>query len=169
MSTTSRKFTRHASEEIKKVISTLKDGQKMPTYKASMFKLGLDLGSKVILSRPRGRYFYIVCTAEDADYLAKGIMQTLSFHNKTFNIACFWNQREQLVERIGKISPAIRKYIEDPQNERTTMVVVKSLISGGCVVKTNTQEIIERINPSKIIITAPIISKDAKSKLKEEF
>ena len=170
MASTKRQFTSLANSKIKELLLSLRDGQKTSVYRNHLFLLGMNLGINIIKKKSQTDYFYLISTVEDADFLAKGIIEILRFNDKKFNFACFWNHREFLGEEIGSISPAIRKYIEPCQSiPNKTMIIVKSIISGGCVVKTNIKESIKKINPSKIFITAPIMHKDAPNKLKKEF
>jgi hypothetical protein len=171
MKTVNRKFTKQASKEDRFIISKLSDKSNISSYKKNMFLLGMNLGNLIVRKNPNVKYFYLVCTVEDADFLARGIIESLKLNDKLVNISCFWNSRET-AGTIGRISPVIRKYVEPynpPKGVPGTLIVVKSLISGACVVKTNIKEIISNVNPENIIIAAPIMHKDAKKKLEKEF
>lgn len=164
-----RVFVSGISREVKELLSKLNDKQEVVEYKKNMFLIGMKMGEQILVREPRCKYFYIVCTVEDADFLAKGIMETLKLNNVGFNMACFWNSRETAGE-LGRISPVLRKYVEPHISmPNARMIVVKSLISGSCVVKTNIKEMVNEIKPKKIYIAAPVIHKDAKNKLKSEF
>lgn len=168
----SRVYSKFATPTIQKVMSTLKDNAKIAEYRQAMFQMGLELGNRIIKQNPTCKYYYLVCTVEDADFLAKGVMQCFLNNNKTFNIACFWNSRETTKNGVWRISPIVRKYVEPyspPKNAKGQMVIVKSLISGACVVKTNIKEVISTISPKKIIVTAPVMHKEAREKLENEF
>jgi hypothetical protein len=49
------------------------------------------------------------------------------------------------------------------------LVVVKSVISGSCVVRTNLLALLERVDVTKIYIVAPVVHKKAESTLINEF
>ncbi|MDD4974459.1 MAG: hypothetical protein PHY93_08910 [Bacteriovorax sp.] len=167
-----RIYSKLVNPKIRSLMKSLNDDAKTPEYRFSMFQLGLELGNEIVSQNPKTKYFYLVCTVEDADFLAKGIMESFNINNKAFNLACFWNSREKTKNKLWSISPVIRKYVEPyspPKNSKGKMVIVKSLISGSCVVKTNIKEVIDRISPQKIIVTAPVMHKDARSKLEKEF
>ncbi|RUT04035.1 hypothetical protein DSM106972_049490 [Dulcicalothrix desertica PCC 7102] len=68
-----------------------------------------------------------------------------------------------------KIAPILRKYQEPIQSKVDYLVVVKSIISSSCVVRTNLINLIQKIEPNKIFIAAPVIYDGAEEKLKNEF
>jgi hypothetical protein len=47
--------------------------------------------------------------------------------------------------------------------------VVKSVIFGACVVRTNLENLIQKIDPQEILIVAPVIYHQAKQSLAESF
>ena len=49
------------------------------------------------------------------------------------------------------------------------MVLVKSIVSTSCVVKTQLTRLMTDIQPQKVYIVAPVMYKDAARNLKEEF
>ena len=49
------------------------------------------------------------------------------------------------------------------------MVVVKSIISSSCVVKTQLTRLVGKINPEQIAIAAPVMYKDSIPNLRKEF
>lgn len=171
MSAKIRTFSKFANSTTKTLLEQLAKTKIVPKYRQSMFLMGLELGNKILAANPKCEYFYLVCTVEDADFLAKGIMECFNINNKKFNFACFWNSRERAGE-MGRISPVIKRYVEPyspAKGKKGQMVIVKSLISGACVVKTNIKEVINKINPEKIFVAAPVMYKDAAKKLEQEF
>jgi hypothetical protein len=171
MKNTGRIFSKFANDKIKVLLNTLSKKNSPDEYRDSMAAIGSELGKAIMSQNPKCKYFYIVCTVEDADFLARGMIESLSAKNIKFNLACFWNSHET-TGKIGSISPVIRKYIEPyspPKNGSSGLVILKSIISGSCVVKTNLKEIIEKIRPKEIIVTAPVIHEDSIKKLEAEF
>ena len=49
------------------------------------------------------------------------------------------------------------------------IIIVKSIISGACVVKTNLTNLIQEVEPEKIFVVAPVIHIQAPEKLEKEF
>ena len=118
----------------------------------------------------------IVCTVEDADFLAKGLLETLAVAGvdaSRLKLVCFWNER---VRRFTgddhdsfDIAPIIKQYREDFDLNDAVLVVVKSIISGSCVVKTNLAALIDHVVPQRIIVAAPVMLLGAESRLAEQF
>ena len=109
----------------------------------------------------------LACASEDADWLARGVLKSLS--QKEVSLAVFWNERITLNAFTGlEYSPIIKSYIE-PINKCRTLVVVKSIISTSCVVRTQLTRLINDIYPQEIYIVAPVMYKDAQANLKKEF
>jgi hypothetical protein len=113
---------------------------------------------------------YLASTVEDADFLAKGILERLETRLKSIAFACFWNQRFLPfdIEDL-QVAPILRKYQEPSDSTINYLIVVKSIISGACVVKTNLLELIQHLEPEKTFIVAPVIHIQSEKKLKQEF
>lgn len=140
-------------------------------YKEAMILLGERLGevvsAKILDSEST---LYLACTVEDADYLAKGMLSPLERHLQSVSLACFWNERFSPFNVSDiKAAPIIRKYTEPASSTINHLVIVKSIISGGCVVKTNLNDLIQTINPEKIFVVAPVIYLGAEQRLAAEF
>lgn len=168
-----RTYTKFADPETQKLLDFLVDTETSPEdYKFIMFKLGVKLGSSILnCIENRQSYVYLACTVEDADFLAKGIINSLEPEVSQLAFACFWNQRFSPFEIEDlKVAPIIKKY-QEPVNGQVVqyLIVIKSIISGACVVRTNLTNLIQKIEPEKIFIAAPVIYETAEEKLKNEF
>jgi hypothetical protein len=140
-------------------------------YQAAMFELGRELGTAIAIEiHDPDAKIYLACTAEDADFLAKGILASLEVKGFSPAIACFWNQRVNPFDIADiQIAPIIRKYKEPIDKQVDLLIVVKSIISGACVVKTNLKNLIQDIEAQSISIVAPVMYIGAEQKLKDEF
>ena len=167
-----RTYSDFNTDLLKAQLDQLADKTTAPdAYKEAMTLLGERLGEAVAAEiLDRASTLYLACTVEDADYLAKGMLTTLERHLQSISLACFWNERfSPFNVRDIKASPIIRKYTEPVSSTVTHLVIVKSIISGGCVVKTNLNDLIQTINPEKILIVAPVIYSGAEQRLAVEF
>jgi len=133
-------------------------------YSNSLYLLGKELGN-VLAEQITDKNICVACTVEDADFLAKGIIDSLSVLSSDISLACFWNQRQQALS----IAPIIKKYCEPAVDNANVLVIVKSIISGACVVKTNLTNLIQDIDPVSIFVVAPVMHTDAEEKLNSEF
>ncbi|NMG10700.1 hypothetical protein [Brasilonema sp. UFV-L1] len=167
-----RTYSNLCNEDVKVWLETLADKSvNSEKYKEIMTKIGMSLGDCVLAQIDD--YLsdvYLACTVEDADFLAKGMLIRLEKQIQKVAFACFWNQRFSPFEIEDlKVAPILKKYQEPSNNQVKYLIVVKSIISGACVVRTNLINLIQKIEPEKIFIVAPVIYHNAEQKLKNEF
>lgn len=141
-------------------------------YQLQMERLGLLLGKSLRdkESLASAKTVLVVSTAEDADYLANGVIKALKVkYNVKF--AVFWNNHYSL-KNNGSIAPVVNTYYEPGYDKSNALVIVKSVISGSCVVKTNLMRLMSVkksfLNDS-VHVVAPVIHKSAQEKLRGEF
>lgn len=165
-----------ASDDAKAQLNQLADKATLPAdYRAAMTTLGERLGTLVSTKIKSTREdsqpsVYLACTVEDADYLAKGMLTSLEQHLQSVSLACFWNERFSPFGVTGlKASPILRKYQEPTPRNVSHLIIVKSIISSGCVVKTNLTNLIQNLNPKTIYIVAPVIYTGAEKRLSAAF
>jgi hypothetical protein len=140
-------------------------------YRAAMYALGVNLGKVVAGTatshQPR---IMVVCTVEDADFLARGVIEAVAVIAKDLRLTCFWNTKVVPFENDDfQITPITRRYEEPNGKKIDWLIIVKSIISGSCVVKTNLMEAIDHSNPGRIFIVAPVMHVDSERKLRAEF
>lgn len=138
------------------------------SYRDSFYQLGQALGH--LLNQQTNNTFgmtMLACASEDTDWLASGVLESIS--QKKISLAVFWNERLSLdADNKIEYSPIIKSYIEPIEN-CDTLILVKSIISTSCVVKTQLTRLINDINPKQIFVVSPVMYKDAESNLKKEF
>ncbi|MEI6332795.1 MAG: ImmA/IrrE family metallo-endopeptidase [Pseudanabaena sp. ELA645] len=142
----------------------------------AMHQLGRKLGEN-ILSLINSKFIgngykkvYIATTVEDADYLAKGILEVIDAKISNLGFACFWNHRfapSGIKELM--VAPIVEEYMEPVCDRIDYLIIATSVISDDCVLKTNLTHLIEKINPLHIIIAAPVIDKGSEECLRSEF
>lgn len=154
------------------MLSSLLDVSSPPkAYQETMYRIGRMLAEKLyeeekITSTSK---VCLVSTVEDADFLSKGVYDILSEKGQELYFVCVWNQRERMYESGITVAPIIRKFAQPGYENADEMIVVKSIISGSCVVKTNITALFERIHPKKIHIVSPVMHVDSARKLLNEF
>lgn len=140
-------------------------------YRSAFATLGKELG-KIVAERIDNivsEEIMLVCASEDADWLAKGVVEGLNKGN--IPISVFWSTREVLYEDGSEkleVTPITKSY-EEPIDKCRILIIVKSIISSSCVVKTQLTRLIGKMNPEKIEILAPVMYKDGKPNLIKEF
>ncbi len=186
-----RKYSPLANEKAKLLLDTLANKSvDSEAYQKTMLNLGTHLGDAILaqIINPQCTV-YLACTVEDADFLAKGILSRLEENLKSVAFACLslgpariaiamlpsprarnWNKRFSPFEIDDlKIAPILKKYQEPVEKKVNYLVVVKSIISGACVVRTNLNDLIQKVEPEKIFIAAPVIYYAAEEKFKSQF
>jgi hypothetical protein len=108
-------------------------------YRDTMIQLGRKLAQAIVPKMPAGdaNDICVVCTVEDADFLAKGVIDVLASAGMAgrTRLLCLWN--EKIREDGVSLSPILRQYKEQSKTPKVDYIIVKSIISGACVVKTN--------------------------------
>mgnify|MGYP007101826840 FL=1 len=141
-------------------------------YRQAFYTLGKELG-KVLASRHRdipASAIMLVCASEDADWLANGVETGMAKGDLKKSV--YWSSRETVYEGENgekiEIAP-IEKSYEEPIGDCQLLVIVKSIISTSCVVKTQLTRLIGKVNPGKIAIVAPVMYVDGEKNLRKEF
>ncbi|SEC71919.1 hypothetical protein [Pseudomonas anguilliseptica] len=162
-----RAYSRFANEVAKIALGELLSSTHAPVqYQSTMKTLGRCLGdvlNDVIPGRDR---CLVASTAEDADYLSSGVLESLQSKHETM-AAIFWNNHYSL--KSGSVAPIVHKYVQPGYEGADSLVVVKSVISGSCVVRTNILALIERLSVSKIYIVSPVMHIKSEEALRSEF
>ena len=143
----------------------------VPRYREVMVAMGRKLAAQMIKSFPADdtNDICVVCTVEDADYLAKGVVDALSDAGmeSRVKLLCLWN--EKVREEGVSLSPVMKQYKENATTKKVDYVIVKSIISGACVVKTNLTRALSSKNFSSIFVASPVMRAGAKGRLEQEF
>jgi hypothetical protein len=148
------------------------DTTNVPEYRECMRLLGHAFTDLQQLNLQSITRLMLICTNEDADFLARGVIEALeSKFDIEVRLACFWNER---LKRIGTdpgnvldIAPSFRRYIEP--GEVDAVLIVKSIISSACVVRANLSALLGAVQPKRILIFAPVVLAGATLKLREDF
>ncbi len=146
---------------------TAAEEQATEAYRAAMRRVGRDLGAQLEPALPRDGQILLVTTVEDADYLGRGVIEAMVEGKHAVRVFCYWNSRN----KTRDTAPIISRY-EEPLDERDVraVVVVKSIISGACVVRTNLIEALSKLRHDvPVFVVAPAMHVEAKKKLRREF
>jgi hypothetical protein len=163
----SREFASFADDAARNTLDRLLSSVGSPSeYRSAMTELGLQLGRIVAGKIPCARKCLVVSTAEDADYLSKGVIESLCRDHEAL-AAVFWNNHYSISN--GSIAPVVHRYLQQGFESAEYLIVVKSIISTSCVVKTNLLSLIEKIHVKKIYVVAPVMYITAEESLCSEF
>lgn len=166
-SLTERTYSRFADADAKNALQKLLSSTKEPAqYQAAMKSLGCHLGKILNEILPNDAKCLIASTAEDADFLSLEILNSLRLKREAL-VAIFWNNHYSIAN--GSIAPIVHKYLQPNYEKSNHLIIVKSVISGSCVVRTNILALIEKLNVGKIYIASPVMHVLAEDALRSEF
>ncbi|CAO1669341.1 hypothetical protein NYA30BAC_04035 [Halomonas sp. NYA30] len=159
-----------AREALQDLLNT-SNSRDIQGYQTAMYNLGNLLGEDLAKSPglASAKTVLVVSTAEDADFLASGVIKALS-HSHDIRYAVFWNNHSSLPNNKS-IAPVVNSYYQDGYENADSLVIVKSIISGSCVVKTNLMRLMSHNKNllKNVHVASPVMHVDAKNKLKSEF
>ncbi|NHZ92483.1 hypothetical protein F2P45_26255 [Massilia sp. CCM 8733] len=169
-----RTFTSYSNHDpvARQLVEELHTIQNNPLkYRDQMRQIGKHLGAGVAPQLDKGleNDICVVCTVEDADFLGRGLIEELEQRGfgSRLHLICLWNDK---ISKNGvSLSPITRQYKEDFDPKHSTFVVVKAIISGACVVKTNLTRAISFADPSEIFVASPVMLVGAEDRLAQEF
>jgi uracil phosphoribosyltransferase len=158
-----------SSNDIKNLVSALSSTDlSVESYRHTMYSIGRAQGEELVRVLET-QTICVACTVEDADFLVKGLIDSLNDHGKEVVLVCFWNKRISFGDGVPSSAPILKVYEDEGVDSTTELVVVKSIISGGCVVKTNLTSLIKSVDPERIFVVAPVIRQGAQERLSAEF
>jgi hypothetical protein len=167
-----RKFSDYVTETAREFLQSLADRVPPGEYREAMTGLGRELGRVVADRLPRTASILLICTNEDADFLARGVLEKLQAEQfGNIALACFWNERKKVTSNLAPTldtAAIVRRYVE-PTEAVDAFVVVKSVISSACVVRTNITEMVYDLDPRRILVVAPVMYTGGRAGLEAEF
>jgi hypothetical protein len=157
-----------ANEKVKRLLEILVDTSvSADTYGEIMYQLGLAFGPLIRKRVKEKSAVTLACTVEDADHLARGIIDYLEHHKSKVFLNVFWNKR---FKPAGiSVAPIVKQYHDKESIKTSTIIIIKSIISSSCVVRTNLTRLIEEYVPEQILVVAPVLMKGSLQKLESEF
>ncbi|SUA54069.1 Uncharacterised protein [Oligella ureolytica] len=163
-----RKFSKYSNPTAEFYVSELLTKKDPQEFANTMKKLGALLGDALCQYIAPKDLNLLVSTAEDADSLSSGVIASLDTHQLQHKLAVFWNNHYQTT--YGSVAPITSKYLEAGFESADNIILIKSIISGSCVIKTNLLALIDKVKQSKAIyILAPVKHINSEENLKNEF
>lgn len=103
-----RDLTRYTGEREKQALNILRTPNvAVPDYQQAMRVLGQTLGRII----PVDGQTLVVSTSEDADYLAKGCIESLKTREVAYKLAVFWNHHYTLPNGES-VAPILNRYLQ---------------------------------------------------------
>lgn len=162
-----RTYSHYADDIAIKALNNLLTFASAPLkYQETMSYIGSYLGHILDKKIPSSSKCLVASTAEDADFLSKGVIEALSQQHNVF-AAVFWNNHYAVPG--SSVAPIVHKFFQPGFEKADSLIIVKSVISGSCVVRTNLLALIERLNIKNIYIVAPVMYIKSEQTLRSEF
>ena len=163
-----RTYSQFATNNARAMLYKLISQPPVAEYREAMYALGNEFSQPIAQKVGKNKRIMLICTNEDADFLAAGLIEGLRVRGfDHVALTCFWNDRVSLTSE-REIAPIVRRYSE-PTGIVDVFIVAKSIISSGCVVRTNLSELVYDKNPSEVLIVAPVILRGAEKQIRDEF
>ena len=169
MSAKPRQYSSYAGDSAKEALENLlKSTHKPDAYRKVMEIIGLLLGETLNTKIGKNSRCLVASTAEDADFLSKGVYKKVKEQHAT-KTAIFWNNHYLINDGKDSIAPVVHRFLQEGYESADEILIVKSIISSSCVVKTNLLELIDKVNPKRIHIVAPVMYENSEESLRREF
>ncbi|MDX1695989.1 MAG: hypothetical protein R3208_19645 [Ketobacteraceae bacterium] len=136
-------------------------------YRSVMYRIGAHLGTVLLPTLDKSKSYCLAITVEDADFLAAGLADFLKDSGYQFYLACFWNDRKTIEGR--DFAPILNTYFDQGYESADEIIILKAIMAGACVVKTNITALIEKLKPQAIHVVAPVMHVESRAKLELEF
>ena len=165
-----RTYSSIANNLAKDHLQGLLDSKNNPRdYRVHMQELGKLLAESLVPELGKSNKCLVISTAEDADFLQAGVKSVLNKNQISTKLAVFWNNHYQLPSK-NSVAPIVYKFIEPGFEQTDNVIIVKSVMSGSCVVRTNLIAMLNQIkNAKQIFIVSPVIHKNSEESLVKEF
>src|SRR5438552_3920134 len=138
----SRAFTAYADDFVKAQLEALAAADtSVETFRQLMRAVGHRIADLTFDIAPdvRDHPVCVLCTVEDADFLARGIVERLESNglaHDRVSRACFWNERVRRFDDENDdsidVAPIIKQYRELDDVRDAVLIVAKSIIRGTC-------------------------------------
>lgn len=155
-----------SSANIRALLDGLLTAKSNDSYQKAMTELGVEF-SHVIRDKisPTSKCV-VAATAEDADYLASGLIDGLKSKYEIM-AAVFWNNHYSIGN--SSVAPIVHRYLQPGFETAKYLILVKSVLSGSCVVRANIIALLEKMDVEKILIVAPVVHAKSEESLTSEF
>lgn len=161
-----RRYHENLSDTARELVDQLPVTKDTQRFRCLMTCAGRELAKTVMDQLASKRGLMVVCTNEDADFLAKGFVEECVSSGCEVYFTCFWNQR---IRHSGLKSTSIVKSYREPCPHIDSVVVLKSIIATSCVVQTNLSELLHACNPNQVFVASPVLLSGAVQRLKASF
>ena len=157
------------SPKVEKLLQDLLSTYDHESYRHTFYNIGAEFAFALNERIDATETVALACASEDADWLAKGIVDNL---RSSLDLCVYWSNRHNWgldsENNLVEFS-AIEKSYEEIQGNVDTLIITKSIISSSCVIQSQIMRLTSRYDFKKIYIVSPVMYKDAERNLRDEF
>lgn len=157
------------NHDIERLLDELLYAPDCISYRTAFYNIGLHIGSILNTKINELQPIALACASEDADWLAKGIMDKFKY---PLDLCVYWSNRQNFGTDSNNSAlefADIEKSYEEIQKDSKILIITKSIISSSCVIKSQIMRLVSTNDFKKIYIVSPVMYKDAEENLRKEF
>lgn len=170
--TLARHYVLRANDDFVSPLNQLADQSTDPdTYNEALRQLGRKLGDRMAsMVDLTGKTMLVAAGAEDVDSLGRGFIDAAVDHGADVKLACLWMYRTTIhsPEPI-EIAQITQEYLDPLPPRVDHFVVLKSIISSSCAVRTSLTRLLGTTEPQRIHVVSPVMLRGARRRLASEF
>jgi hypothetical protein len=141
-----------------------------PAFSEVMYDCGQALAAILLESLQEApRKVCVMTPAEDADGIAKGVVDHLKGHGVDAYLLCLWNQLSTPFVGGEMVAPILRKYAQDGYDECDQLIAVQSFLGDSTVLKTNITAHFDKLKPQVVHVLAPAMHTKLQETLNRQF
>ncbi|MBA8906475.1 uracil phosphoribosyltransferase [Aminobacter ciceronei] len=170
--TVRRRYLGIATDDVLNSLAALTETSTPPeAYRHALERLGdnlahrmsetVDLKDKIVL---------VVAGVEDVDSLGSGFIEVLTRAGADVRLTCLWMDRKTLrVPDREEVANIIQEYMDPIPPHVDHFVVLKSIVSSSCTIRTSLLRMLDETDPERIHVASPVMLKGARKRLEAEF
>ena len=170
--TSRRRYLGDAAADVIEPLSALAETSTTPAaYRDALQRLGDRLANRMSESVDlKGKVVLVVAGVEDVDSLGSGFIDVLVHAGADVRLTCLWMDRKTLtIPDREEVANIIQEYMEPIPPHVDHFVVLKSIVSSSCTIRTSLLRMLDETDPERIHVASPVMLKGARKRLEAEF
>lgn len=166
----SRVFCFPEAHDSRRLLNNVLHAQRGAAFQKEMYDCGQALAAEVLvrIGKTPGQ-ICVMTPAEDADGIAKGVVDHLQSFGIEVRLLCLWNHPVKVFEEGIQVAPILRTYSAPGFDESEHLIAAQCVVGDPTVLKTNLTAHMQKIDPQQVHVLAPTMSAEVKNRLRSEF
>ncbi|TGQ72894.1 MULTISPECIES: hypothetical protein [unclassified Mesorhizobium] len=170
--TSRRRYLGVATNDVIEPLAALMEASTPPAaYRDALQHLGDCLANRMSQSVDlKGKVVLVVAGVEDVDSLGSGFIEVMAKAGADVRLTCLWMDRKTLkVPYREEVANIIQEYMDPIPPHVDHFVVLKSIVSSSCTIRTSLLRMLDETDPGRIHVASPVMLKGARKRLEAEF